>query len=1586
MKSVIAILVLLTAALYSQSAEAMIPLYASDFQTQIFDWQHSEMLRPKTARLIAEQGDVFSEGTNLPGDAALFSTLSTPDVVHYLGFTNLWFGDTMQYMDPSGTVKSTEGNFYHSTDPATLTAWRTSSGVELRWTPDYRNVQQGSFSSLNASNPNGAAGVYYVKRTVADSSPAVVTFVPAYTNSFQDASADPSTAYDYEVLSICGGQLLPYSANPVRVGTSVSAVPNFWVDKADYQERLYQQEYVIGHHSLETYDPPVTWPFVFYADRPVNPSLATLEIYSSYDPAGGETVANVTGFAFDGATNRLSLNNSTTLKTILDHGGIAYRLKYEDGGTTVYYPREVSGRKHLICTSINNRVMGCHWLSYQMNIEGSDWLNYYEVTATRLRNGVNPTGYGSNVVHYDGLFMDSVSALNGTYHNTVRPVEYVNDETYRTATEMFIKQLCSVVPNMKFYANTDDRALLERLEGTSGFDGVMDESFLVKVNSPGWQELGDLIYLSRKYPSWRKLVMNAFDYAYYTFEREQGIVGYLCARNPDDADANKLLYGYGDWNPRPGSVAPAPDVNIMPEQCIQFGDAVSDPFRSTPWPSAAAWTTARSNQANLISWLSTNAPGFVVTSGTESFAVRIYELIDGLPETANYAIGVWHLGPATSGPVSLAAADLPLEQTGSGGLYRLDLGNSGGQGLDVNATRLVDGGTFGTVPVNDIVMQADRVALLFTAPIHSPTVAGAAVAKIPAGQPRTAVLQIAASHWNGKELSVLRVDGRDGNGVDMGWGDAVDLHDADHDGIYTANVTNGPGVTPGLHTLHAVAIGNDGLRTYADVVVEAETVPDIAIATEAAYPVLAKSHDGKVVLSVKVTSYVPLSSTSPVEATAPAIFGNSTPVTLWDDGQAGNRLGAEDAVAGDGIFTSDRVTGSVNATGILAANVAVHPVTGAAVTGTVAVTAIRNRAEFSDASVASGALQDNAIVLRYAMAYGNTNADHVTGRKIMIVTFADDATYPMILENQSHDGSAAEFVRQEDAWLDASVPHLPPSSRGVCFGDFGRFDGGAADGKEDFFLCSASGSHLYVNDGTPQAPRFVDVTNDAFPVETDRNYLVGAMSASWSDFDLDGDLDLYVGTSNYTGPMSEIGNHPGVTFAGVFFENDGNGVFHARGPGAPSSTSAVMTGAWAKLSPAKKWPYMVMPWISGSTMVAYQFDTGYPVKQIPVAGGQLSNLTSIAVCDYNHDGLPDLLVTMRDGGGKAVVLRNDYTIANGLALSVACTLGEGRIWSGATVGDFDGNGQDDILLLPESGPPALYMARGYSVTPQYDDLAFTLGLRDGATSGCVATDMGGTRLPDIAFGRRGTRVMYQNMGTISGPEPRRWVDLNLSSVGNSNSSLVGTEVTIQQSGRSWTKIVDGGSGRGGQDANAFRFFLDEDASNVAVNVNYPSGDSDFLASVPVDSVYAVVEDTPVTLRAGTKTNPDPTFSYELGPGTMDWVFRWRTVGIKGDQRQDAVTVENYAGYTDTSPCYMGIEPGTPRVLHWGDPGVTFRIYWDGTDWVHEARWAGLPCASGCQYRFKVTSGIGNGVTTTSTQAKVIPALEFCMPDPDPNQQ
>jgi hypothetical protein len=40
------------------------------------------------------------------------------------------------------------------------------------------------------------------------------------------------------------------------------------------------------------------------------------------------------------------------------------------------------------------------------------------------------------------------------------------------------------------------------------------------------------------------------------------------------------------------------------------------------------------------------------------------------------------------------------------------------------------------------------------------------------------------------------------------------------------------------------------------------------------------------------------------------------------------------------------------------------------------------------------------------------------------------------------------------------------------------------------------------------------------------------------------------------------------------------------------------------------------------------------------------------------------------------------------------------------------------------------------------------------------------------------------------------------------------------------------------------------------------------------------------------------------------------------------------------------------VLRWSDADVTFSVRWNGTYWVHEARWVSLPAVSNRQYRYK----------------------------------
>jgi hypothetical protein len=1235
-------------------------------------------------------------------------------------------------------------------------------------------------------------------------------------------------------------------------------------------------------------------------------------------------------------------------------------------------------------TSINNRTLGAGWPNYMMNCEGTTWTNTVKEMCERLGfTGVTP-GNASHPVKYERLLFDVFLGVLSGHHNVIRPFELVTDQLCRGNTVANLKSICADFAGYGAHygiiCNTADLSsedmLVENGQAVPGFAGFMDENFTDDGN--GELRLANMLWKFRGHPYLHNIVTVSGVFDVNLSDRIQAVVGYLLTRNPaiPSGQEARETFGFGEWREPP--MGKEDDLPIFPEQFVNavMGQG-GDPFAQTVWPpyddgTADDWSSKITSDVTAVQWLRSvtlNPDGtsrFIRVVNGRDFAVGVWELDDGLPNVANLVAVSWDAAPGF-GTTTLAEL---FSESSVLTWHKL-----------VGDTRaVIDGGIVTTTPVgstSELPTERGVVNVYFTADVHSPVIAAAAENPIPAGSGRFSELKIAASHWNGQPLQLLRVAGND-----MGWGDSVELQDSDRDGIYTCSVTNGPGATPGIHTLRALAIGNDGLRTYTYVDVEAVTVPDISIASTATYPLLARSQDGKVVLAVGVTSYVPLSAATPVEVVAPTIFGSSTPVVLRDDGPpSAQHPNSEDGVAGDGIFTSDRVPGSVSNPGTLAAHIVVHPVAGASVSRDIPVEAVAINAEFVDVTGDAGAIAAFPDAPRYAMAYGNTSSDHRSGRKMLIVTFDDEITRPQILESRSVGGSSPQFVDKASEWL-VETTGLPPRSRGVCFGDVAGAIGGGADGKDDFFLCGATASHLYVNVGTVDAPLYQDQIGGAFST-TDQAMLAGAVAATWRDFEPDGDLDLYVATSNYSGRMSEVRNQSGATFGGAFFVNDGNGHFANKNVTIPPRSDAGLAGAWADLRHTGRYPYLVLPWVSGGNlMVAYTMDPGsMPLRVMSVTGEPLSNLNSIAVCDFDHDAFPDLLVTDAGGGGKAAILRNDYGSTGNLAFHVARTLGTGRMWTGATVADFDANGMDDILLLPESGAPSLFMAQGARSDPQYTDLAFTMGLRAGATSGAVATDLGGTRLPDVCLGRTGQRMVYKNLKNPLGP-PIRWIDIGLSTVGNSNASLIGAEVTVQQSGLSWTKSVDGGSGRGGQDPNSLRFYLGDDSSNVSVSVHYPSGDSDVLAGVPVDSTYLAVEDTPVTLKTGTSSDPDPTFSYELGPGTMDWVFRWRTVGIKGDQRQDAVAIENYQGYDEESLCYMGIEPGSSRVLHWGDPGVTFSIYWDGTDWVHEARWSELTCTSLCRYRFKVTSGLGNGVTTTSAQAKTIPRLDFCLPNPN----
>src|SRR3569833_1401011 len=89
---------------------------------------------------------------------------------------------------------------------------------------------------------------------------------------------------------------------------------------------------------------------------------------------------------------------------------------------------------------------------------------------------------------------------------------------------------------------------------------------------------------------------------------------------------------------------------------------------------------------------------------------------------------------------------------------------------------------------------------------------------------------------------------------------------------------------------------------------------------------------------------------------------------------------------------------------------------------------------------------------------------------------------------------------------------------------------------------------------------------------------------------------------------------------------------------------------------------------------------------------------SVGVCDFDHDGLPDLYVCDSTVGGRNHLYRN---LGNGGLQDVAAQVGladvnrDGTgVSMGAVWGDFDNDGFDDVLIYKWGGHPVLMHNNG----------------------------------------------------------------------------------------------------------------------------------------------------------------------------------------------------------------------------------------------------------------------------------------------------
>ena len=248
---------------------------------------------------------------------------------------------------------------------------------------------------------------------------------------------------------------------------------------------------------------------------------------------------------------------------------------------------------------------------------------------------------------------------------------------------------------------------------------------------------------------------------------------------------------------------------------------------------------------------------------------------------------------------------------------------------------------------------------------------------------------------------------------------------------------------------------------------------------------------------------------------------------------------------------------------------------------------------------------------------------------------------------------------------------LSPDGTGGEGGFYGQFDSGREisgvdlnnDGTVDIVQhTNRSGAYSLTvinNNGNGTLSIGQNLTNVFVP---NASNTTTAASMTWADFNGDGYMDLYLGSSY---------NNNG----GVIYYNDGTGKLSATKSAVEASNAAA-----GYLSVAVDWngdgqmDIVKLSTYGGSQTATLFTNNGYGSTWTAsqLASG-IAYATGVAAVDYNWDGAQDLLVSQQNG--KVVLVQNSKTIADGTAMHLHIVDSEGiNAYYGNTVNLYNAAG------------------------------------------------------------------------------------------------------------------------------------------------------------------------------------------------------------------------------------------------------------------------------------------------------------------------
>lgn len=370
--------------------------------------------------------------------------------------------------------------------------------------------------------------------------------------------------------------------------------------------------------------------------------------------------------------------------------------------------------------------------------------------------------------------------------------------------------------------------------------------------------------------------------------------------------------------------------------------------------------------------------------------------------------------------------------------------------------------------------------------------------------------------------------------------------------------------------------------------------------------------------------------------------------------------------------------------------------------------------------------------------------------------------------------NVAKVVQNETGLENFRISDIPDSdvyAQGSNFVDVNN------DGFLDAFICDDNGvSRLYINNGDSTFtydPNIIDLTTLP-PSDNSGNY-----ASIWTDFDSDGDIDLYIAKCR-----AGVDSNSDPRRINMLFENQGNGTYIES---AAKYGLAIGAQSWTA-------------------------DFG----------------------DIDNDGDQDCFLTNHDVPCMILENRGDSIFMN-ISQSAGIDI-SGAILQGS-FSDFDNNGFLDILI--SGGQDRLYFNNGDLTFSAADDFIFGSDIISSFSLG----DLNNDGFKDIyAAYATGINVPSNQRDRIwmNNGNENHWIKFDLEGK-ISNRNGVGAKVQLFGAWGQQSREVRAGEGYGISLSHLVHFGLGSELSVDSVVINWPMGSRELYTDVQVDQQYLVQE-------------------------------------------------------------------------------------------------------------------------------------------------